>query len=63
VSYHEFEVAIGPGNLRVASVLEDFHCISSADELYKMCLKMHGPEHIDDGFYNEFLNIALEKSK
>ena len=63
VSYHEFEVAIGRGNLRIASVMEDFHGISIADELYKMCLKMQGPDHIDDGFYNEFLNIALEKSK
>lgn len=61
VSYHEFEVAVGRGMLRVVSDMDSFFDIS--DELYKTCLKINGPDHLQDGFYSPSLNMALEKVK
>lgn len=59
VSYHEFEIAAGYGNLKVKSHLNDF--FDNPDSLYKKLLKNNGPSHIDDGFYEPELNIALYK--
>jgi len=59
VSYHEFEVAVGCGKLCVVSDMYDFFDVPY--DLYKLCLKINGPSHIDDGFYSRALNIVLKK--
>jgi len=61
VSYHEFEIAAGRGNLEVISSMKDF--LDKPDDLFKTFLKMKGPRHISDGFYEENLDIALQRLK
>ena len=60
VSYHEFEVALGSRNLKSISYLNDFFGVP--DDYFKTLLKINGPQHIDDGFYEALLDIALIKN-
>ena len=60
VSYHEFEVAVGRGNLKSISSMNDFFGVP--DDYFKTLLKINGPHHIDDGFYEAVLDIALIKN-
>ena len=60
VSYHEFEVAVGNGKLKSVSNMNDF--LGFPSDYFRMHLKINGPQHIDDGFYEATLNIALAKN-
>jgi len=57
-SFHEFIIALGDAKkIRVASSMQSF--FGFPKRRYQRFIKAVGPLNIDDGFYDEYLNIAL----
>jgi len=58
VSFHEFVIALGDAKkVKVASSMQSFLCMP--EPKFKQLIKQVGPPDIDDGFYDEYLYIAL----
>jgi len=58
VSFHEFVIALGDAKkVKVASSMQSF--FGFPEHQYKQLIKKVGPPNIDDGFYDEYLYIAL----
>jgi S-adenosylmethionine-dependent methyltransferase len=60
VSFHEFAIALGDAKkVKVASSMQSF--LGYPEHRYKQLMKKIGPPGIDEGFYDEYLYIALSE--
>jgi S-adenosylmethionine-dependent methyltransferase len=60
VSFHEFVIALGSmEKVKVVSAMQSF--LGERKRLYEYFLKHKGPGGIHEGFYKEYLYIALKK--